>query len=232
MVNQPVKAPIALTGTDEAILAHVRRFRMTTQEVVHRLFYPGRDPDVVKSSLRRLRDGGHLASATLYQQRRYYHLTPRAARVLFGEKDKVARPFGEQALPRAYGILAFCCLREPTRTKYTTAEFEKTFPQLVAPGLPSSWYYRDEDGTHNRLGFIQVDHGAHHRRIVSKCHAVIRRRMEFDTWRTLITADRFVIAIVTARQRKADRIQETLREELQTVKFRIELVPELVNLAD
>lgn len=218
---------ITLTDRDRAILEHVARYRITTSEAVQRLFFPEQQPDAVKSTLRRLREGGYLASAPLYQRSVYYHLTPKAAHTI-GQPEHAAAPLGVQSRAAAFGVLSFCCLGPARRTLIPLDEFRRQYPQLIEPGLPSTQYYVDQDvGGKNRLGLIQVDYGADHRRIVRKCRRLVQRRLSLPAFRTLIRDDGFLIAIVTADPRQAAALEKAIAADRPLIKFRIEVFPEM-----
>src|SRR5262249_54921321 len=136
----PILAPV-----DEAILDHIRRYRMTTRRAVHRLFFAQEEIASADRALRRLRRLDcvsvprdlYRAPAGLEQ---YFQLTERAAENL-GEATDLARPIQPQTLGKVYGVLAFCCLQRTLRQRITLQEFQTSFPDLYRKGLPSANYY-------------------------------------------------------------------------------------------
>lgn len=124
---------------DDAILEHLRRYHLTTPEVLHRLFFDGVSPNAVTKVTSRLtREGRISRPLRLFGQRTYFVLTPREA-VRLGEHRAIARKFAYQGLVNAYGVLSFCA--ENGVQKFTPREFAAKFPELVIPGVRSGNYY-------------------------------------------------------------------------------------------
>lgn len=65
------------TERDAAILEHLRRYHLTTPEILHRLFFPGVGLNAVRKVTARLIDEKRMMSARLFEQRKYFVLTPR-----------------------------------------------------------------------------------------------------------------------------------------------------------
>lgn len=195
------------------VLAHVRRYRITTQQAVQRLFYPEGDDEAVKARIHRLRRAGLITSSPLTHRMNYYQLAPRAAAAVFGELAEKQRPPGVQSIADLYTILSFCCLGPQHFERYTTQEFEQAFPDLVSAGLPSRFYYRDANPDRERIGFLLPAINTDYRRVLRKCRHIFRRRYEMAAWRRLIEEDGFAIAIVVPRPEKAVRIREALEAQ-------------------
>ncbi|MBU0716955.1 MAG: hypothetical protein KJ749_01795 [Planctomycetes bacterium] len=238
MVEKGGTSKLQLTERDSEILAHIRCFRMSTYEVLHRLFFEGNELDAVKSWVRRLRDAGHLDTADLIYPRKYVYLTPKAVVRLYGDSGKGAKPLGVYALARQFAVLSFCCLGDTLHRKLTVAEFRAKFPTLAENTLPKDFYYVDKDTSPQRLGFIYVDHGGSHpRRIYDRYRRIVTQRFKFPTWRReVIDRDRFIVAVVTAKSERKKRIEEAFAEHLaphagkRLVPHRIDVVPDLIHL--
>lgn len=215
------------------ILEHVHRFRMTTQHAVQRLLMDSYDLEGVKTRLRRLQERGFLAQQQLWANSKCYHLTPKAAKQVFGESSRAGQPLRGRPLKEAFATLTFCTFHDPPLHKFTRKDFTKAYPDLVATGLPAQAYYREAD-EHKRIGFIIVDCGADSRNLVRKCKKVVRTRFKHTPWRQQILDDRFLVTIITALPTKQRRLQELLAEEteLREVTFRVVLCPDLANLLD
>ena len=238
MVNQSTNPRFGLTAQDMHILEHVRRYGMTTQEVVHRLFYPTATLEAAKSRLRRLREKGWLSTADLSARtpdlrakRSYYHLTPQALERVFAHPAKYGKAQGPQALFEAYGILLFCCMAPVPRDRFMRSEFEQAYPDLVRPGLPARLYYRDIEDEKERVGYIYVHRSAHSRRVVRKCREVVAKRFRIPAWARRINDQGMVIAIVTSAPQSAKQIAEAIRrEQWHQIRFRIEVWQDLLEL--
>ena len=124
----PMKRTLTeLTERDRSILNHLRRYRLDTAKGLAKGFCDG-SADAVKKIAQRLQD--YIASEPLYGKTVYYRLTAGGAR-LVGAPEEAARPLGHQALPKAFGILAFCCHGPVKRERYTRAEFLEDLPELA-----------------------------------------------------------------------------------------------------
>lgn len=231
MVENAATQDLKLTERDVEILGHIRRFRMTTSDVLHRLFFKGNEIDAVKSWVRRLRDADYLQTADLITPRKYLYLRPKAVRKLYGESGKMAKALGVFALARQFGILSFCCLGETAHRKLTVFEFKDMFPSLADNSLPKDFYYVDKSGATQRLGFIYVDHGCANERIYQRYRHIVAQRYRIAAWRQeVIEPDRFTVAIVTAKPEKKKRIEEVFAERKPMVPYCVEAVPDLIHL--
>lgn len=227
-----------LTDRQTEILAHIRAFRMSTFEVLHRLFFEDNEPEAVKSFVHRLREAGYLDTADLIYPRKYVYVTPMTVRRLFGESGKGAKPLGVYALARQFATLSFCCLGDTIQRKLTATEFREKFPTLSDNTLPKDFYYVDKDTSPQRLGFIYVDHGGSDpRRIYQRYRRIVTQRFRFPAWRQeVIDRDRFIVAVITAKEERKKRIEEAfaehqaVRADNRLVSHRIEVVPDLIHL--
>lgn len=89
---------------------HLPRFRLTTNEVLRRLFGVS-SVNTVNKWVSRRRDQGYLTTARLTGDAAVdFHQVTAKAVEQFGLDEKVAEPFRGQTLPRFYGMLSFCWL--------------------------------------------------------------------------------------------------------------------------
>ena len=219
-----------LTSRDQEILSHIHRFRISTPEVLHRLFFPGAAPNAVTKVLSRLRRAGLLSQHDLYQTRKYWMLTPQAAS-RFGELPSSTKPLGPQALTDRFGVLAFCCRGEELRHKITATEFRERFPELYSPRFRTASYFVEQRGSQSSLGVVHVDHGADHLRVLRKALRQTQERIEIPAFRKVINDGRFSIAIVTAYDEKKLKLEHALEErEPLAARYHVETVPELAHL--
>jgi len=223
------KKKITLEERDFEILKHVSRYRMTVLEALEQMpFFSGDKPHAAKEAVRRLRSGGYLKSASLYRNRRYYHLTRAAANVL-DEPPTASRPLTEEPKARAYAMLAFCV--EHGLEKLTLSEFRSYFSKLYREGERPN-YYVDSRSDINRLGFMRVDHGGFGRwdRLIGKLKGDIQKRCDLPDFRELISDGRFIITVLTALERKQDRIYDALLESPLPCVIEVHVVPGLLEL--
>lgn len=217
---------------DAAILEHLRRYHLTTPEVLHRLFFPGVGLNAVRKVTSRLIREKRISPAPLFEQRKYFVLTPREAERL-GEHRSIGRKFEYQGLVNAIGLLSFCVTNAVQ--KFTPREFAERFPELVIPGVRSGNYYLEPEetpeGRKNRLGFIHVDYGATPETIVWKVRKIISRAYSLPAFSQVIQKGRFVLAIVAPTEAKVEEIKiALLAQPPSPVLFRIQAHPDLAEL--
>ena len=229
---------------DDAILEHLRRFHLTTAEVLHRLFFPGSKLNAVRKVTARLAREKKIRAWQLFEQRKYFTLSPgQAARM--GEDRSIGTPFQHQGLVNAYGVLHFAI--ETGTQPFTKKEFEEKFPELVIRGVIARNYYIDREptdgyepadgheptqaGVKNRLGFILVDYGTSPLTIRKKVHHVAARAYTLPAFAKLIQGDHFVIGIATPSPAKAGLIRAVLEDDGPgNVRYRIVPCSELGEL--
>jgi len=220
---------MVLTERDGQILSHVARYRLTTAEIVRKLFFAHAGAQAEKNVLRRL-VGDYLQSSPLYARKVYYQLTPACARSL-GVSEELATPFGPQALLRLYGVLAFCCLGERVWQALTRAEFLSAFPEFgQSLDLTQNHYYLDHDGNTARLGHIMIDQGGEYQRLIGKCRRFIERARDIPGLNEIVANDLLVISIIVGEETKAERLKGELRKAPLPVWCRISVVSELTQL--
>lgn len=87
---------------------HLPRFRLTTNEVLRRLFGVS-SVNTVNKWLSRRRDQGYLTATRLTGDAAVdFHQVTTKAVEQFGLDENAAEPFRGQTLPRFYGMLSFC----------------------------------------------------------------------------------------------------------------------------
>jgi hypothetical protein len=229
MARPPTKNP-RLADRDYEMFHHVMRYHMTTREVLHRLFFSDAEENAVTKVTSRLVRHGYFNRYELYPPRTYFVLGSLAAS-LMGISPKKTKEFGPQALIREFATLAYCCLAEQPRKRLMVRELQEHHSCYLQRNLDSSHYYLDNDGQTTRLAHIRVDYGGPPDHIVRKCKQDIDDRYAQESFRQLIDAGGFLVAIVTAREEKAAAIHEALkRHDWKNTRFRIEVVPDLVHL--
>jgi len=228
-----------LSEIDQQILRHVARHRITTPEIVHRLFYPNESSEAVKSRLRRLRSI-YLQSRPLYGRRVYYQLTPKAA-ALLSEPVEITRPLGRIALPRAYAALAYCCSEDDdsdvgARRMLSREEFHRVFSFLVQSGIrfqPQTYFADRDQSGELRLGRIVVDQAGPPDKLARKCVSIVRNARQHKMFGRLIVEDRFLLAVLTASPEMASWLQTDLMDRFGgQIRLSVEAVPELLDVLD
>ena len=214
---------VRLTERDHQILEHVHLYRISTVEVLHRLFW---EPEVSRNAVSQVlaRLGRHLHDAPLIGPHRYYLLTPEAAREC-GEEEDFARPLGPMSLAHHYAMLEFCCLAGAPREVVAAHEFVANFPDYCGRGLARHRYFLTQT-TPRRLGWLEVDCGNHPQTRVRKCWKQFTRRYDFPGLKFRELADRgqFFVALVTTSEGK--------RRSLERARGKLARFPLEIHVSD
>lgn len=228
MSRKNPKSP-RLQDRDYEILEHLLQYRLTTPEVLHKLFFQDSDRNAVTKVTSRLTQHGFIAAHPLFASNTYFGFGPDGAK-LYGLAPKHAKPLGVQSLITEYGTLAYCCLGATQRQRLRVGELYVRYPQLLRGRIDSSHYYLDHDGELTRIGYIRVDGGGTPDHVVRKCQSDIEQRLKHPPFAEVIEAGRFLIGVATFTQPKAETITRRLEQLIGPVKFRVEVAPNLVNL--
>lgn len=227
---RPIRSNPRLQDRDYDVLEHLMRYRLTTPEVLHRLFFEGSDRNAVTKVTSRLCADEFLLSHSLYGSNTYFTLGRRGAKASGLGSGKVG-PLGPQACYREFGALSFCCLGNQQRERLRVSEIASKSPQLLSKRIDSAHYYIDHDGTVARLGYIWVEAGGSVDHIVRTVRQdIIDKRRALPYLLEQINGQRFVVAVVTCTQEKKEAITLALRQLASPVLFRIEFYPELIHL--
>ena len=132
-MNGPVNDRLRLTARDRAILKHVMRYRITTNEVLHRTMFAGMAANSVTKVTRRLCRMEYLRQFPLIHPQSYFVAGERAVRD-FGISIHRTRPLGPQSLPVEYAVLAYSTLGQETHMRLTVGEISERYH----PAVPSS----------------------------------------------------------------------------------------------
>lgn len=217
---------------DLEILKHVARYRITTPEVLQKLFFSDSERNAVTKVTSRLTEHRFLASHKLYDRNVYFTLGHAGAKAMGISPGKI-RPLGVQSLFRELGILLFCCRAEQPRERMKFSEFVKEFPTLVVS--KRDVYYLDRephaDKVIVRLAIIWVEGAGavdHVRRHV--VDEIIEPRLVMTDYQRLIGGKLFVVAVVTVSNEKQASLKQTFNAVPTQVIIRVEAVPELIHL--
>jgi hypothetical protein len=217
---------VAITERERTGLDHLRRYRASTPEIMMSQICDGSD-SATKKLVARLRD--YLASDPLGTKTVYYRLTPAGAKLL-GAPEEISRPLGPQALPKALGILDFCCGGASARQRYTRQEFLEDFPELTKDLLGKDYhtdFFIDFDGDQARFGQIVVDLGGEYKKLISKCRVKLREYLDVPHIRDIVSEGLFTFAIVVAEEEKAQAIRLALQQKPLKARVLVETSGEL-----
>jgi hypothetical protein len=210
---------------ERLVADHVLRYGLTTPVALRSLVLHELTEKAISRLAERMVESSWLGRRRLPGGGRYFVLGERAARE---HGVPTGRAFGYQALVSRIGVLHFCA--RLGFEVFTSKEFRERFPELTKAGFSASSYYVDRTDV-NRLGFIHVDHGRTSQRLITKMKSRIVSRYRDEDFAALIQADRFVIAIVTPTEEKAQAIQQEIEARGPSPeRFRVAAVPELLPL--
>ena len=220
------------------VLEHVARYRISVVRAVERLpAFEQVDRPAVRKLLGNLERDGFLGKGNLvtgsanHPLGKYYFLTPRGSQWVGGRTR--TGPVAPPARLRAYAILWFCCLAEVLRFKYTAEELRKDWPALYSGG--PAHYYIDTEGDADRLALLRVDGGKGGRWEVAvrRIQQDVASRCSSSPFRKFVLSHRFGVTILTATERKAERLLEEAEHRLATcgpIHVRTCAVPGLLDL--
>lgn len=221
---------LRLSKRDMRILSHVQTYGMTWFDVLHRVFFPGKHPNAVKSTLRRLCGRGYdkrvLYAHAMDSRRVCYQLTLAGTRALEASPE-LARSFGRTAIARRYALQSFLCLDgSATRAFIHNADIAAKFP-TIDRRLPQANFYKAKSRSGVvRLGYAVIDYGSDVRRAVGR---VLKRRNDFveSGWFDgLIASQAFEFSVLTLSEGKSQAIQRKLRNHCEAENGQVFLVTE------
>ncbi|MBI1315076.1 hypothetical protein GC176_27610 [bacterium] len=212
---------VDLSARDVVILDHIARYRISTPEVLHRLFFDGSRANAVTKVTSRLCDIQHLRRFPLYHPRTYFTLGPEAAKRL-GLPVSRTRPLGPQSLPLEYGVLSCATRGQHHHQRLTTRELLELCPDLPA-GLTEQPCCLDDSVTPPRLELIRVDLGGRPDHVARKCQADVRSRSDVASIQQLMAAGRFRLFVVTGTLAKAGSITDSLQQHAWPEGFLIQM---------
>jgi len=244
-----------LTDRDKEILAHVFRFRITTRDVLYRVFFEpnGLRQDAMTSVLRRLaapykpsQSAGeqeelakrfHLFPRRLVGKLIYYHLTRLGLRAVARAKqvspvvfNRLNRGLNHDSRAKRYAILSFCCAPGARRQKLSSREFHEHLAEYHVPRCPADSFYLDMSRTPPRLGLIRVDYARLAPKLaVARATEDLTRRLPNDHLRAKADAGQFVLSILTPTPERKHQLEQP-RLQLERYlrdRLEIEVVPEL-----
>ena len=218
-----------LTKRDRRLLDFVHRYRLATNGLFGRMFFPGPNHEAtVARVIRKLVRRGFLRKVEYTACQSYVVLTRRGCRAI-GAADRTPWPFTEQSLPVVLAIAAYCVRTGLVR--FTDREFRQRYPELWRPGLRSSSYFLIDTPQGLNLGTFLVDHGGTARRIKGKIRRLITQRASLPAFVSLIQARRFRVTILTGLPTEQQNIRRQLgRQSFRNVESDVVLVPELGEL--
>ena len=219
----------SILARDRQIVDHVARYRITTNEVLHKLFFGGRRPNSVCKVSARLCRAEWLCKFPLYHPRLYFTLGRLAAKRL-GIPIHRTLPLGPQALPTDFATLTYA-VGKPQHRRLTTDELSQHCPWLAGP-LAEFPYCFDEVLELPLLELIRVDLGGKPDYIARKCDADFQARRSLPEFDRFVWQGHFRLVVITGTTEKASLIQNALQQHVwpDGLSFHLAVVPQLLQL--
>ncbi|MFN3194030.1 MAG: hypothetical protein ACE361_26210 [Aureliella sp.] len=219
------------TDRDLEILDHLMRYRLTTREILQRLFFEDSDISAVSKVTTRLIDRGALNKGDLDGERVYYTIGSYGAEI-FGLNRNKAKLLGPQARVDNYAILQFCCGGEITRQRLLVRELRPIFGGKIPPKkLRPAMYYLDDEGAQKRLACIRVEQGSEPDHIVRRARDFLERAVTNPVLDRLVREHQFMITILTTYPQKKLQIEEAILRHSWPITFRVEAIDGLAEVA-
>ncbi|MBA3313064.1 MAG: hypothetical protein H0T47_07220 [Planctomycetaceae bacterium] len=219
---------LRLTPRDQALLAHVARYRLTTVDVVQRLLRPNVSRNAIGKVLSRLCAAGLLHKYPLLHPTLYYVLGDGGAQAL-GIGTHRTLPLGPQSLPMEYGVLLYATLGSERRQRLTKQELLTRCAWLPA-ALAESPHCKDIKQA--VLELVRVDLGGPADHVARKCAADLREREKLREFSLLVKEGRFRLVIVTSTAEKSVAVRQALNrhEWPQGLRIHLSIVSQLLPL--
>jgi hypothetical protein len=227
-MTEQASAP-RFSDRDSDILYHVVRYRMTTRDVLHKLFFSDSEPNAVTKVTSRLVKNRFLNRYDLHSGKSYFSLGPNAARI-YGFSQKKCKAFGPQALVENYAILQYCIQGTVTRERLLVSELQEQIGSLKGKNFQAAKFYIDEDQVVRKLACMRVEHGGEVAHTVRKCRAELEQLVLHPAIAQLVRHQRFLVAIITSNEAKAAAVKDCIARQTWPVSFRVESVPDLMPL--
>ena len=226
MENKPTASP----ERDTALMKFIARYRVATNEVFHKRFFAGQQPNAVTKVTLRLCRSEHLRKFPLWHPRTYFTLGPVGAQQL-GLPVSRTRPLGPQSLPTEYGVLSYATRGQQLRKRLTSRELLEQFPDLPARIVDQPWCQKPGSDPAT-LELVRVDLGGKPDHVARKCAADISEQSDASVLRSLMRDQRLSLVIVTGTTAKAASIQESLGRRFwpDGLQIRLAVVPDLLPL--
>ena len=219
---------IRLNDRDEEILEHLRRYRLSTKEVLHGLFFDDSEPAAVLKVMRRLTKAGYVSTHEPKGLPQYFRVGPETIRMM-GLSKKSCLPHGVQALPIHLGVLLLCCTGERRPVRLTNSEISRNNPEILQGKKKRVIYLKYENPKTQKveLCVARVDLGGAPHHVARQCDKDIERLLKNDAIQSLMLKGQFAIELVTVSREKAEQIAGSIKGRKFAVPFRLSTEPSL-----
>lgn len=226
--DSELNAKYRTTLRDRQIIEHIRRYRLTTLEVLERVVLPSTSRNSLSKITNRLCVAGLLQKYTLVHPTKYFVLGQISAHTIGIGEHRVA-PLGPQSLPIEYAVLIYATLAKQPKIRQTQEELLADCPWLPI-GLAKAPHCLDVPN--HVLELVRVDLGGPADHVARKCAADLTRRRRIAEFTRLLQQQRFRLVVITATQGKASAVQQALdRHDWPAgLPIHLSIVPKLLTL--
>ena len=226
---ESTRKPRRLSTRDRRIIEHVARYKLTTKEMLHRLFFDQNEPNAAIKVANRLCDEGWLKKFSLLYPRQYLVAGKRTVQAL-GLPSTRSLPLGPQSLPTEYAVLHYAAPTESIK-RLTRAEVTSSFEWYSEDWVTAAHSIRLSDCS-RVLELIRVDLGGPADHVARKCSVDVETRSESPAFQNALEEALFKLVVITATSDKASAIQFSLQRQLwpDGISFHLAVIPELLPL--
>ncbi len=197
---------------DAAIVEHVSRFRLSTNQVIGRLLFPGKGPAAVRKVTARLCASAYLRSRPLRHPQNCFFLGQRSVAEM-GLPPHWAWPPGPQSLATEYAILSYATLGVRYHRRLRRHELKAELPWLPREHGEAA-YCLDETDRGSVIELLQVDLGGTADHVARKCDRVIQERLRLEAFRQTAASRRLRLVVITGHVSKAEAIRRSLSRHI------------------
>lgn len=206
MKNRRRSQPL-ISLRNRQLLEHVARYRLSTLDVLQKLFFVDRTRNAVTQVTSRLCRAGLLQRHPLVHPRCYWTLGPQSWHTL--GLRALPQPLGPQSLPLDYAVLAYATLAAVPHRRLTAPELRQEYSWLTG-ALRLAPYCVDESRLARVLELVRVDLGGKPDHVARKCSADVATRNKLPEFSRLLSDQRFRLVVITGTTGKAAAIREAL----------------------
>lgn len=222
---------LRLDERDLLILQHVARHRLTTHEVLRRMFAPASKPNSIVKITSRLCREQMLQKFPLVHPQVYFTLTGKACRQIGGPSSR-SQPLGPQAMPSELAALLYCTCGTRYHRRLVNHEIPAHFPWFRMASNHDIYCLDHTESGLPVMEWIRTDLGGPSHHVVRKTLRRLERWMESPSFSDALRQSHIRFVFLTATAEKMQNIQETLKQHEWPAGTSIHLavIPQLLPL--
>lgn len=216
---------------DARILQHVARYRLTTNEVLHRAFFSHALPNAVVKITNRLVQTGLLCKFPLVHPQVYFTLSDLAAKRL-GLGSHRCLPLGPQALATELATLLYCTAGQHKYLRLAPLEVHTRFPWLTATTKHDVFAVRHVECQVSSLQWIRTDLGGPSHHVVRKAMRRLRKWTGSPAVDTAIRDGNLSVVFLTPTPEKLQSVRAAIEHHdwPDGLSIHLAVIPQLLPL--